>query len=106
VHANACDMSICLASCPPSTAVLELQLFLRYLAPLTYGGVLVANYSKETKRRVVRWLGVVAAVLQLGSIYAAARAIHTSPHKQRLVAMDLRCASLEFPLSWFRLQHS
>lgn len=61
-----------------------------------------SSYSKNTKRRVVRWLGVVAAVLQMGSIYAAARALGTSKHKQRLVAMDLRyvdCCTLLRPMS-------
>ena len=41
---------------------------------------------------------MVAAVLQMGSIYAAARALGTSKHKQRLVAMDLRCVNPCKPL--------
>lgn len=46
--------------------------------------------TKGQMRKYVRWLGTIAAVLQLGSIYAAARALRTTPRKQRLVAMDLR----------------
>lgn len=46
--------------------------------------------TKGQMRKYVRWLGTAAAVLQLGSIYAAARALRTTPRKQRLVAMDLR----------------
>lgn len=38
----------------------------------------------------MRWGGILAAVLQVGSICAAARALKTTPRRQRLVAMDLR----------------
>ena len=35
--------------------------------------------------------GMVCAVLQLGSAFAAFRALRSSKERQRLAAMDLRC---------------
>jgi hypothetical protein len=39
----------------------------------------------------VRRLGTLCAVLQLGTAFAASRALFVSEVRQRLVAMDLRC---------------
>lgn len=63
---------------------------------LTAGGLRIArllqlrSLSKQQRRRAVRWGGTLAAMLQLGSIFAATRALRTEPRRQRLVAMDLR----------------
>ncbi len=49
------------------------------------------GWSKQELRKRVRLFGTIAAMAQLGSIFAATRALRTSPRRQRLVAMDLRC---------------
>ncbi|KAK9866535.1 hypothetical protein WJX84_010315 [Apatococcus fuscideae] len=46
--------------------------------------------SKERRRTLIRQLGTVCAVFQFGTAFAAARALRSSPDRQRLVAMDLR----------------
>ena len=51
----------------------------------------VALAEKERHRRIMRW-GILASLLQLGSAYAAARALFSNKYRQRLVAMDLRSA--------------
>lgn len=51
----------------------------------------LAGYSKREKKRLVRRLGVLCAVLQLGTAFAASRALRSTDTRQRKVAMELRC---------------
>lgn len=51
-----------------------------------------ARAAKTRARRWVRRLGMAAACLQLGTAFAATRALFTRESRQRLVDMDLRCA--------------
>lgn len=52
---------------------------------------LAAGMRKATFKTWVRRLGTFCAVLQLGTAFAASRALFVSEVRQRLVAMDLRC---------------
>lgn len=51
-----------------------------------------ARLRKEQARWWVRRLGMLAACAQLGTAFAATRALFTTEARQRLVDMDLRCA--------------
>lgn len=53
-----------------------------------------AGLRKETFKAWVRRLGTLCAVLQLGTAFAATRALFSSEARQRLVEMDLRWAGL------------
>jgi hypothetical protein len=49
-----------------------------------------AGLKKGTFKRWVRRVGSLCAVLQLGTAFAATRALFSSEARQRLVEMDLR----------------
>jgi hypothetical protein len=51
-----------------------------------------AGLRKETFKKWVRQLGTLCAVCQLGTAFAAIRALFSSEARQRLVEMDLRSA--------------
>jgi len=53
-----------------------------------------ARLRKERARWWVRRLGMLAACAQLGTAFAATRALFTTEARQRLVDMDLRCARI------------
>ncbi|KAK9916442.1 hypothetical protein WJX75_002644 [Coccomyxa subellipsoidea] len=55
----------------------------------------VHGLRKETFKKWVRQLGTLCAVCQLGTAFAAIRALFSSEARQRLVEMDLRSYQLE-----------
>ena len=58
---------------------------------LTHGrNCAAAGLKKGTFKKWVRRAGTVCAVLQLGTAFAATRALFSSEARQRLVEMDLR----------------
>ena len=57
-----------------------------------------ARLRKERARWWVRRLGMLAACMQLGTAFAATRALFTTEARQRLVDMDLRSASHHAPV--------
>ncbi|GMH36591.1 hypothetical protein BSKO_04464 [Bryopsis sp. KO-2023] len=52
--------------------------------------VRVYGFSKNDVKRFIRSFGTVCAVFQLGTAFAATRALFSSETRQRVVAMDLR----------------
>ncbi len=56
--------------------------------------MICSGLRKETFKRWVRRLGTLCAVLQLGTAFAATRALFSSEARQRLVEMDLRSVPL------------
>lgn len=52
--------------------------------------VKVYGFSKDDVKRAIRSVGTVCAVFQLGTAFAALRALFSAQTRQRLVAMDLR----------------
>ena len=48
------------------------------------------RWSKEERHRAVRRIGTAFAVVQLGTIFAASRALRADRKRQRRVVLDLR----------------
>lgn len=64
-----------------------------YPNPISHGKepeVKIFGFSKTDVKRIIRRFGAVCAAFQLGTAFAASRALYTKDVKQRKITMDLR----------------